>query len=1156
MKTSGTCLWVAFLFLAAFGGNGLLFSQPKHFGIYAVDLPAGWTAVQESPTHFSFQHNSSGLTVNLFKSPDNCADAASFNKLIMGKIQELTRNQEVVEMRKPTFPCQILGQKGCHLMLVKSKETDARHLLLHVKAGEHLYQIDVQGNISTAELPQPAREFLGQLGLADGSIMPLASKGKENADAVFAQDLKTDQSGTTRAARDASLSGQTKVKSETDVQTIGASTSISGMTSTAVSGSAFDAVAAEKAAGMPDGDEMPYVVFPSGTPQPVAADAGWALSLAHNPGQLIDALSGDRPGGEVSAMIALLRQAMGPFDEQEEQAVYNQYAAHASVGSPKTRKAIRGQSELLLQALIHRQLMMQAAHEYDFALSQMQVAEAMQDEEELLVASLMLQTQQMIAETQQQAVDRIVKKSEASTPVPTAAEVIAEHEEKLRMAENATYAVFQATASIGGQAGGPGGTVDSDAADVARYHALRQEHRMLVETMGGSSPEATAIYREAMDLRRKLEAKGIDVFNYKSPVQPTDVQNTPVADEPFIIPSNPDPRLSPEQNQAIAEHEQNINSAIRMMNAYKREMAQAKTPEQREELRLLALHMAQNIHDSKDLIASIRTGTIVKTRGPWDEHAAVVLAETSRKLREDFQRASQMQASYARMLNILNKYNPQEAARFREKMADNVIKGIFDPGGFEKAQQALNSLHAITKTTAQGEQRKLEAEQTRSFERLETIERHLAYAETIKSGCDKAIFVGTLFTGMAPGLLLSMAYEGACTAAEKGPEAALKSMAYQGAITLSMMGVMKAGGWALGKLTNPKVARSEINTFKNILENNRLAQETEWNQALVNQFKERARAFNAAKASGGKNYLEARKALDEAVAACNSSSLAKRLMKNELNMIENQIRTGATRDFSKLREVASYHRTFENRLQRSIYPRTDAEMINKLRAQGYNVEASWFQEFRNASSRGINADRDLGLLAKFERSVMKNGQPVSMSQFMDEAQKAYDASYKAITGRSARLADQNITTSVHGESFPVSWLKKKMEGPFSTLDPPVTPSDFQKAGKAIYAKVENAMSGPDPAFVNMKKACASLSKDLKTKVFERLQSPPPGTGLTPTARQAALEHWSEVQKVLEKFATDQSDPFTTMKKLQELTGTTSITENARKLQQLMGKLGG
>ena len=935
----------------------------------------------------------------------------------------------------------------------------------------------------------------------------------------------------------------------------------------------FDPAISVKAASIPDGDEQAPFIKPAGTPAPVGSEAGWTAEVANNPKPFLEALEGGRPGGEVSALMALLRQTQGPFDENEEKSMMSQYAAQSASGSSKGQKGIRSQSEHLFKAMVEREMMMQAAREYDQARAQGEVAGMMGDEDEKQISAMLGDVQKMMIQESQSSIETEVKAGETDVQVPTAEEV---KQELKQENENAVLVVQKLCGtSEGAKPENPNdsknaatGKSEGDNIDamVSKYFELRDEHRMLTEGCkggnNGACTEATAVYREAMDLRKKLEAKGINVLTYKK----VDAKSTKgnaipavaanIKEEPLMVPSNPDPSLTTEQNEAVAEHQCNIGSAQRTLNSIRKEMAGEQNQARREELRMQALHMEQNIHDSKDLIESIRTGQIVKTRGPWDEHAAVVLAETSRKFREEFQRAHQMQASYVKMLNILNKYNPQEAERYRKAMGNSLVKGIFDPGGFDKAQKAINDLYGTTKGIKDVEQAKLISKQADSKAYLEMVERHLGYVETLKSGCDKAIFVGTLFTGLAPGLMLSMAYEGATTGIEKGPKEALKNMAIQGATMVAMAGVMKAGSWGFNKLLNPKVAQGEINTFKNIIEANKYQQEMEWNKALVNQFKEKSVAFEKCKAAGGKNYVEIRKALDESVAAVNSSSLAKRIMKNELNVLQTEIKSGVTRDYSKLREVLSSQKVFDNRLQKSIYPRTDAAMVDKLKSQGYNVESSWFQEYRNACSTGVNADRDLGLLAQFEKQLTKKGQPVSMNQFMDEAQKVYNESYKAVTGRSAKLADQSITTSQHSESFPVSWLQKKVEGPFTTLDPPVTPSDFEKAGKAIANKVNNALAGPDPAFANMKKAAASLSKDLKSKVFERLKNPPLKNDVSASSRQAALQHWEKVQQALDDFATDKCDPLTTMRKLQQLTGSTSIVQSAGEVQKLLKNLGG
>lgn len=1118
----------------SFAGSG----QSQSYGVFTLPKMMEWSfnEIKSSGDYFVFRNNKEGVELELKKGSVACINSVEFNKQIDMLIQDLKKAQWIVDLQRPYAPYPFAAEKTNHLLKLKTKSFGKQKFIMNPVVKGKMYQIEINSAKPLADLPASVIDRIAGISVADSQVVQV------NKSEIISE------TGTKSLPK---TKGEIAISVESFSQ--------------------IDPSISIKAAAIPDGDEQPPIIKPAGTPAPIGSDAGWATEVAKNPKAFLDALEGGRPGGDVSLLMALLRQTQGPFDENEEKSMMSQYAAQSASGSVKGHKGIRSQSEHLFRAMVEREMMMQAAREYDNTQAQGAIAGMMGDEDEKHVAAMLGEVQKMMIQENQSSIEAEVKASEADVQVPTAEEV---KEEMKQENENAELVVQKLCgpsegakpenpndSKNGNPVKGPGDNVD---ALVSRYFELRDEHRLLTEGCKGGNntacTEATAVYREAMDLRKKLEVKGINVLTYKKGdtrnTNSTPAVTTTYKEEPLIIPSKPDPTLTSEQNEAVAEHQCNIQSAQRTLNSIRKEMAGEQNPTRREELRMQALHMEQNIHDSKDLIESIRTGQIVKTRGPWDEHAAVVLAETSRKLREDFQRAHQMQASYVRMLNVLNKYNPQEAERYRKTMGNSLVKGIFDPGGFDKAQKAINDLFETTKGITNAEQAKLISKQKESKAYLEMVERHLSYAETLKSGCDKAIFVGTLFTGLAPGLMLSMAYEGATTGIEKGPKEAFKNMAIQGATMVAMAGVMKTGSWGFNKLLNPKVAQGEINTFKNILEANKYQQEMEWNKALVNQFKEKAIAFEKCKAAGGKNYVEIRKALDESVAAVNSSSLAKRFMKNELNVIQTEIKSGATADYTKLREVLSSQKVFDNRLQKSIYPRTDAAMVNKLKSQGYNVESSWFQEYRNACSTGVNADRDLGLLARFEKQVTKKGQPVSMSQFMDEAQKVYNDSYKAVTGRSAKLADQSITTSQHSESFPVSWLQKKVEGPFTTLDPPVTPSDFEKAGNAIKNKVNNALAGPDPAFANMKKAAASLSKDLKSKVFERLKNPPLKNNVAASSRQAALQHWEKVQQALDDFATDKCDPLTTMRKLQQLTGSTSIVQSAGEVQKLLKKLGG
>jgi hypothetical protein len=842
MKTVFSISYICLIFLLMhppllMSSQDTLINLSEHYGIFYVPNYGEWLpSPMSNNDFFVFEHKNSGATVKIKKEQVSVLSSQEFNQQILKYINGLGRNQEFVELRKQFVPIRVLSQKGTHFLKIKSRLNSTTKFVLNPEVDKKLFHIEILENKSGNEPSEDVIRFISLLSLQPISAADIAAANTKDKlkpqDQIKHQNEKDD------------LSSFKKAKTPDNVIE----------KNTGGNDSDYDPVVSDMANKIPDGDEEAPIINEIGKESFVPQDAGWALGLLKNPKELLNALDGGRPGGEVNTMVALLRQMQGPLEESEEKALLNQYTPHANSSSPKGRNSIKTQNEMLLRAMLHNQLAVQTAWEYDFALSSYEMAKLMEDEDEMQISLMLAEIQELLMDDQHQQIQTIIGESQRAEQVPSADELIAEDTEMRNNAIRVVESIYEIPAGTL-QSGGSGGVADENYAMVQRYFALREEHKVLKESCDAGAEaackEATEIYREAMDVRKKLEAKGVDVFTYK-PKEPLDPN--PFIGKEYLepIPSKQDPSLSDEQNQAIAEHEYNIAAAQRAMASFRNEMLNEQDPVRREQLRLQALHMAQNIHDSKDLIESIRTGSIVKTRGPWDEHSAVVLAETSRKLREDFQRASQMQASYVHMLNVLKKYNPEEAKKWSDLMHSNVTKGIFDKGGFERAQSALNELHKIAKGTAQTEQRRLEVDQTKAFERLETVERHLRYAENIKSGCDKAIFVGTLFTGMAPGLLLSMAYEGATTAAEKGPVAALKNVGIQVATMIAMKGIMKAGSWGINKILNPKVAPTNSNKWKDILDANRYQQEMEWNKALVSNLKDKVVAFEKAKAAGGK----------------------------------------------------------------------------------------------------------------------------------------------------------------------------------------------------------------------------------------------------------------------------------------------------------------
>lgn len=1012
-------------------------------------------------------------------------------------------------------------------------------------------------------------------------------------------------------------------------------------------------------------DELPPYILPVQDTDAPAPDAGWVLGLLENPEALLDALGGGRPEGDIIALKALLRQTGGPLDEDVDQALNRDLEPYARTTSTKARQAVRRQGALLAQAMLRQQLLLHSAWEFEYAQANMEVAEAVGDEDEAALLERIALAQRQAVEQAKAELDSLSALAEAAPAIPSPAELKAEEEEIAQAMAESVEVEQEQPAEPASEIGGKIliGYLKHDGTHVKEPKYMDFDLNVLkipIEEMGivevgdnsvsyykvnravvgrvttvrytfsWEAPEMIPLYAEKLYPgengvpQKWFKAEGDGFFNarlvdggssssdgspvtvvvqhgagtsqsvsnfpemwFPHPLLSTDPAKKAVQErfdveiseqrqprylyicfsgvgnswevyeryrwEPHdfasgspVLTADPD-RSEAEDLDPLAEHQANIASNEKMLERIRREMAAETDPDRHQELRFQALHLEQNIHDSRDIMESIRTGEIVKTRGPWDEHAAVVLARTSQQMADEATRAKELQASYLRAAKELEKYDPELAKHFFDVMGENMIENIYRPGGMEHAKAFYEELHSHAMGHARKRQAELERYQDRAFVHAIRASNNLENLETLKKGCDTAIFVGSLALG-GPGLALGMAYEGATTAVDKGPRAAVKNMAVQGAFILGGMAVIKGGGWAIGKFLNPKVATANPQSFRKVLEANRAAQELEWNRNLVNRLKESAAAVERSKAAGGKGYLSARRSLDEAVKAVDGSFLAKDLMKNEFKSAMGGANSAAGR--AHLKDVLSYQNNYTARLQRHIHPHVDRKFVADLRRQGYNVEQSWFREFRNASSKGANRDRDLGLLSKYERLVTKNGKPVSMNQFMRDGQTSYNGAYREVTGRSARLADQNITTTMHRESFPTSWL----DGRF--LQETGKPKDFVAGGRAIYAKVSNALAGPDPYYVNLKKASSSLSKDLGTKVIPALRTPGVGKGLSPAARQAAAERWTGVQKILDDFATDKVDPLTAMKRLREYTGHSSLSDSAAEVRRLLAALGG
>ncbi|MEO5367347.1 MAG: hypothetical protein H7831_13570 [Magnetococcus sp. WYHC-3] len=661
-------------------------------------------------------------------------------------------------------------------------------------------------------------------------------------------------------------------------------------------------------------------------------------------------------------------------------------------------------------------------------------------------------------------------------------------------------------------------------------------------------------------------------------------QEDPALDSAGVVGDSPEAQLQ----AAIGEHQTNILYAQKAIEGFRRDLAKARDPGTADQLRFSILHLEQDIHDAMVLIESIRSGQNVHTRGPWERHAEAVVLRRTSELQESVERVHQMQASALRMVSVLEKYAPDQAGKSHEVIIKEISQGGFGKGGLERAHKALAQVQSLARTAARQAQDKRQQDQEVAMAQAEQRARDLAVVVSLAQNADRALMVGSMLTPVGPGALIALGYKGVVVTAESGVKEAVRQVAGEAVLLAAGAGLVKGagvvqkylgrGGGVLGQADDlvPRGAgnargdaaraSSRAATFDEALDAARFKSEVELNQALVNRVRETQQKLERARRYGvdGGDLAKLEAAATDAVSAANSSTQAKRILKNELYQAEyalqsatERLKTGvgdpeviraAQRAQSeaarRLREVEGVHAGFQRHLA-GLYAQVDDTLVKELKQRGYNVESDWFKEFRNATSKGINGDRDLGLRPEMEARLRKNGSNVGLEQFMEEAQQIYNQAYRKVNnGRSAILADQQLTTSAFNEAFPLEFLDPNKIGTASR-------ESCERAGTTIFNKVRNSLAGNDPEFIRMQKAYASLSKDLRTKVLPTIERS--SLGAADKARTGS--YWSDLSQVMDEFSKGHLDPLDATRKVNALTGGKTIRQVASDVEKVMNLMG-
>jgi hypothetical protein len=192
---------------------------------------------------------------------------------------------------------------------------------------------------------------------------------------------------------------------------------------------------------------------------------------------------------------------------------------------------------------------------------------------------------------------------------------------------------------------------------------------------------------------------------------------------------------------------------------------------------------------------------------------------------------------------------------------------------------------------------------------------------------------------------------------------------------------------------------------------------------------------------------------------------------------------------------------------------------------------------------------DYDLALKEGRPITRNGQPSSVSEWQKEAKSAYEKAFQETTGHSAEEAWENVTTSVHVESYKdIGDTPGQFEGWLSDLRDPANVAKLkstlaQQAADVTRVKAWEFQNNKTMGeFSKLQEICRGTAKDMKTKLDPVLAVAKTSTAAEEEALRQARAHWKQVQEVMEDFGNNRIGPITAKQKLNQLTGRDSVQE--------------
>lgn len=509
--------------------------------------------------------------------------------------------------------------------------------------------------------------------------------------------------------------------------------------------------------------------------------------------------------------------------------------------------------------------------------------------------------------------------------------------------------------------------------------------------------------------------------------------------------------------------------------------------------------------------------------GPREEQARL----------DNFQRAL---SSLYRMTSLLP---PEEARRLKAIVDQKITPKTIAQMDLDRVREVAKAIHQQVQSHLEGERAKAQLDEAKASYALETAEGamlacslfggkgvQLAYQATtgyLEGGAKEAILKAASWLS-TPSYVAAQAirtYESERSAG-KVLEAAIKAYAIARAFEKGA----KLARTALAPAPTKEIPRPELD----LSEFKRLRAE---GIAKVQDFAQLVKELKRAGEAGAPPRTIARlqDQIKRLAAAVNSDPHAKNYLKHRGD---------------------PYAQRAYNAHMRAIHAEVEAKFHEKMAQRGW--EKVQLREFRNASiGNSVGMDYDVGIDHDTARRLIKNGKRASPFEWQAEAQRAWEEAYREVTGHSAKISWENVTTPFHPEAYrDLAWLSPDKSQ--------VRKAWTQQAADVTRYKNWHLLNDPGLERVTaLQEASRGTAKDIKTKLLPLLQTAT-SKATTESARRMELfkRRWEEIASVLEGFGRDDIDSIEASRRIRSMTGrdVKEVLQDASYALEALGKAAG